>query len=53
MNIGIVLDVVVVAIIALSVFLGYRKGFVNLAIRLIALILSIVVTVVLYNPIAN
>ena len=53
MNTGIILDVGVVVIIALSVLLGYRKGFVNLAISLIALVLSILVTAVLYNPITN
>lgn len=34
---GIVVDLIIVAIIALSAFLGYRKGFVTLAIKLFAL----------------
>ncbi len=53
MVIGIILDIVILALIVLSTYLGYRRGFVNLAVKLVALVISILVTVVLYNPIAN
>lgn len=50
---GIVIDVLIVAFLALSVFLGYKKGFVSLAIKLCAFIIAILITFVLYRPIGN
>lgn len=50
---GIIVDLVIIAIIVLSTFLAYRKGFVKLAIGLCAFVISIVVTIVLYQPISN
>ena len=50
---GIVLDIIVIAIIVLSTFLAYRKGLAVLAIKLCAVIISLIVTLVLYKPISN
>lgn len=50
---GIIVDLIIVAIIVLSTFLAYQKGLVKLAIGLCAFIISIVVTVILYQPISN
>ena len=50
---GIVVDVIIVAIILLSTFLAYRKGLVKLAIGLVAFIVAVVLTVILYQPISN
>ena len=50
---GIIVDFVIIAIIALSTFLAYQKGLVKLAIGLCAFVISIVVTFVLYLPISN
>ncbi len=47
------LDIIVVALILLSILLGYKKGLVKTAVSLVALIISLVVTIFLYNPIAN
>ena len=49
---GIIVDIIVIAIIALSVFLGYRKGLIALAIQLCAVIIALVATLVLYKPIS-
>ena len=51
--VGIIIDILIVAFLALSVFLGYKKGFVSLAIKLCAFIIAILITFVLYRPIAN
>lgn len=51
--IGIVLDIIVVAIIALSVYSAYKKGLVNLAVGLIAVVAAIILSVVFYKPITN
>lgn len=50
---GIVVDLMIIGIVLLSTFLAYRKGMVKLAIGLCAFVISIVVTFVLYRPIAN
>lgn len=50
---GIVVDLIIIGIVLLSTFLAYRKGMVKLAIGLCAFVISIVVTFVLYTPIAN
>ena len=50
---SIVVDLVIVAIILLSAFLAYRKGFITLAIQLVAVIIAIIVTLLLYKPVSN
>ena len=49
----IIIDIVIVALIALSVFLGYKKGLVTLAIGLCSFIIALVLTLILYKPITN
>ena len=48
-----IVDLIIIAIILLSTFLAYRKGLVKLAIGLVAFIISIVITFVLYLPVSN
>ena len=50
---GIILDVIIVAIIALNVYLCYKKGLVNLAVGLIAVVAAIVISVIFYKPVTN
>lgn len=50
---GIVIDIIIIAIIVLSTFLAYRKGLAALAIKLCAVIISLVLTLILYKPISN
>ena len=50
---GIVLDLIVLAILALSIFLGYKKGLINVLYKLCAFLLAIILTWVLYKPVAN
>lgn len=50
---GIIFDIILVAIIALNVFICYRKGLVKLAVGLIAVIVAIIISVVLYKPVSN
>ena len=50
---GILIDIIVIAIIALSVYLGYRKGLIALAIKLFAVIIALVATLILYRPIST
>ena len=50
---GIIIDIIIIAIIALSIFLGYKKGLVALSIQLFAFIIAVVITFILYQPITN
>ena len=50
---GIIIDVILVLFILGSVYLGYKKGLVSVAVSLIAFIAAIVITLLLYRPIGN
>lgn len=50
---GIVIDLIIVAILAVSIFLGYKRGLITLAVKLCATIIALVVTLVLYKPVSN
>ena len=50
---GIILDIILIAIIALSTFLGYKKGLIKVAVKLCAFIIALVVTLVFYKPVSN
>ena len=51
--IGIIFDIILVAIIALNIFICYRKGLVKLAVGLIAVLAAIIISIVLYKPVSN
>ena len=50
---GIILDIILVAIITLNVFICYKKGLVKLAVGLIAVLVSVILAVLLYKPVSN
>lgn len=50
---GIILDIILIALIALSIFLGYRKGLIKLAVKLFAFLIAVIVTFVMYKPVSN
>jgi len=50
---GIVLDIILIAILLLSTFLGYKKGLVKLAAKLFAGIIAIIITIVIYKPVSG
>lgn len=50
---GIIIDLIMVLLILISTYLGYKKGLVSLAVSFIAFIAAIIITVVLYRPIGN
>ena len=47
------LDLIVIGIIALSCFIGYKKGLIKVAFGLVSFILAIALSVVLYKPVSN
>ena len=50
---GIIIDIIIIAIVVLSIFLGYKKGLVALSIQLLSFIIAVVITFILYQPITN
>ncbi len=50
---GIILDIIILVLFGLSVFLGYKKGLIGVVFNLCALLVSIIITVVLYNPVTS
>ncbi len=50
---GIIVDIIIVAIVAISTFLAYRKGLVKLAIHLCSFLIAVLVTAILYQPVSN
>lgn len=50
---GIFVDIVLIAFLALSIFLGYKKGLAQLTIKLCAFVIAILITFILYRPIGN
>lgn len=50
---GIILDIILIAIMALSIFLGYKKGLVKVAVKLCAFLIAVIVTLVFYKPVSN
>ena len=47
------IDIIIIAIIVLSIFLGYRKGLVKMALNICAFFAALIITLVLYQPISN
>ena len=50
---GIIIDIILIAIVVLSAFLGYKKGLVKLGAKLFAGIIAIIITIVMYKPVSG
>ena len=50
---GIIIDIVIIIFILISIFLGYKKGLVSLGIHLVAFIIALIISFILYRPIGN
>ena len=50
---GILLDILLIALLLFSIVLGYKKGLINVAFNLCAFIIALIITLVLYKPITN
>ena len=50
---GIIVDLIIIAVVLLFIFLGYKKGLIGSLIKLLSFIIAIVVAFVLYKPVAN
>lgn len=50
---GFILDIIIIGILALSIFLGYKKGLINVIFNLCAFFIALIITFVLFRPISN
>lgn len=50
---GVVIDIILIVILIISAFLGYKKGLVKLGAKLFAGIIAIIVTIVAYKSVAG
>ncbi len=50
---SILVDIIILAIIALSVFIGYRRGLIKCAINVLSFFVAILVVILLTSPISN
>ena len=50
---GMIIDIILIAIVVLSAFLGYKKGLVKLGAKLFAGIIAIIITIVMYKPVSG
>ena len=49
----IVIDLIVLVIIALFTFLGYKQGLVKAAIKILSFLIGVIIALVLYKPVSN
>lgn len=50
---SIIIDLIIVAIIALCVFFGYKKGLTKCIIKILSFIIALVVAAILFKPVSN
>lgn len=50
---GIIMDIIVIGIIIVSTFIGYKRGLINVIFNLCAFLIALIITIFLYTPITN
>ena len=50
---SIIIDLIIVGILAISIFFGYRKGLTKCVIKILSFIIAVVVAAVLFKPVSN
>lgn len=50
---SIIIDLIIVGIIALCVFFGYKKGLTKCVIKILSFIIAVVVAAILFKPVSN
>ena len=46
-------DLIIIAIMALCIFLGYKRGLIGVAFKIVSFLIALVVTFILYIPVSN
>ena len=50
---GIIIDIILICILALTIFWGYKKGLVKVVFKVLAFLIALFLTIILYRPITN
>ena len=50
---AILIDLILIAMFLLSIFLGYKKGLIGVAFKIVSFFIAIVITLILYRPVAG
>lgn len=50
---GILMDLIIIAILVLSIVMGYKKGLINVVFNIFAFFIALIATIILYKPVAN
>ncbi len=50
---SIIIDLIIVGILAISIFFGYKKGLTKCVIKILSFIIAIVVAAILFKPVSN
>lgn len=50
---GLLIDIIIIAIILLNIIIGYKKGLINVIFSICAFLVAIIITVLLYKPVSN
>lgn len=48
-----IIDIIIIALLLLCTFIGYKRGLVNVIFKIFAFLVALVVTIILYRPVAN
>lgn len=49
---SIIIDVIILGIIALCTFIGYKQGLIKVAVKLVSTVLAIIISLTLYKPVS-
>ena len=50
---GIIVDIILILVLGLNIFIGYKKGLINVIFSILAFLIAIVLTFILYKPISK
>ena len=50
---SIIIDLIIVGILAMSIFFGYKKGLTKCVIKILSFIIAVVVAAILFKPVSN
>lgn len=53
MKIGFIVDIIILCILGLSIFLGYKKGLTKSFLKIFSFLISLIVATILFRPVSN
>lgn len=50
---GIIIDLLIIVIVALSIWMGYKKGLTKSLLKILNFFIALIISIILFNPISN